>query len=76
MLSAIGSQLDSDDRLAELDDRLHQIRTQARKHKIKTDELPNLHKKLILQLAEMDDQSSVLARLKRTGVPRGIYPAN
>lgn len=66
MLSDIGSQLDSDpSRLAELDDRLHQIRTQARKHKIKTDELPNLHKRLIRQLAEMDDQSGVLARLEK-----------
>ena len=67
LLSEVGRQLDSDpSRLAEIDDRLHQIRTQARKHAIEPDELPALHEELIAQLAEMDDQSSVLARLKQT----------
>lgn len=65
-LTEIGGQLDSDpNRLAEIDDRLHQIRTQARKHKIEPDELPSLHERLIAQLAEMDDQSGALARLRQ-----------
>ena len=67
LLADIGHQLDSDpSRLAEIDERLHQLRTQARKHKIETDELPNLHEKLIAQLANIDDQSGVLARLRQT----------
>ena len=67
LLADIGHQLDCDpSRLAEIDERLHQLRTQARKHKIETDELPNLHEKLIAQLANIDDQSGVLARLRQT----------
>ncbi|HCD64144.1 MAG TPA: DNA repair protein RecN [Alphaproteobacteria bacterium] len=66
MLTEIGEQLDGDpNRLAEIDERLHQIRTQARKHKIEADELPALHETLIAQLAEMDDQSGALARLRQ-----------
>ena len=67
LLSDIGHQLDSNpNRLTEIDERLHQIRTQARKHKIETDELPNLHAKLIAQLADIEDQSGVLAKLRQT----------
>ncbi len=67
LLTEIGEQLDGDpNRLAEIDERLHQIRTQARKHKIEADELPALHETLIAQLAEMDDQSGALARLRQT----------
>ena len=66
LLTEIGEQLDGDpSRLAEIDERLHQIRTQARKHKIEADELPALHETLIAQLAEMDDQSGALARLRQ-----------
>ena len=66
LLTEIGGQLDGDpNRLAEIDDRLHQIRTQARKHKIESDVLPDLHERLIAQLAEMDDQSGALARLRQ-----------
>ena len=66
LLSEVSGQLNSDPaRLADIDDRLHQIRTQARKHKVEPDELPSLHEKLIVQLAEMDDQSSALAKLKQ-----------
>lgn len=66
LLTEIGEQLDGDpNRLAEIDERLHQIRTQARKHKIEADELPALHETLIAQLAEMDDQSGALARLRQ-----------
>ena len=65
-LTEIAEQLDGDpNRLAEIDERLHQIRTQARKHKIETDELPALHETLIAQLAEMDDKSGALARLQQ-----------
>ena len=66
LLTEIGEQLDGDpNHLAEIDERLHQIRTQARKHKIEADELPALHETLIAQLAEMDDQSGALARLRQ-----------
>ncbi len=66
LLSEVGGQLNSDpSRLAEIDERLHQIRSQARKHKIEPNELPTLHERLISQLAEMDDQSGVLAGLKQ-----------
>lgn len=66
LLTEIGEQLDGDpNRLAEIDERLHQIRTQARKHKIEADELPALHETLIAQLAELDDQSGALARLRQ-----------
>ena len=66
LLTEIGEQLDGDpNRLVEIDERLHQIRTQARKHKIEADELPVLHETLIAQLAEMDDQSGALARLRQ-----------
>ena len=66
LLTEIGEQLDGDpNRLAEIDERLHQIRTQARKHKIEADELPALHETVIAQLAEMDDQSGALARLRQ-----------
>ena len=66
LLTEIGEQLDGDpNRLAEIDERLHQVRTQARKHKIEPDELPALHERLIAQLAEMDDQSGALARLRQ-----------
>ena len=66
LLTEIGEQLDGDpNRLAEIDERLHQIRTQARKHKIEADELPALHETLIAQLAEMYDQSGALARLRQ-----------
>ena len=66
LLTEIGEQLEGDpNRLAEIDERLHQIRTQARKHKVEPDELPALHEKLIAQLAEMDDQSGALARLRQ-----------
>ena len=65
-LAEIGDKLESDpNRLADIDERLHQIRTQARKHKVEPDELPALHEKLIAQLAEMDDQSGALARLRQ-----------
>jgi len=65
-LAEIGDKLESDpNRLADIDERLHEIRTQARKHKVEPDELPTLHEKLIAQLAEMDDQSGALARLRQ-----------
>ena len=66
LLSEIGDQLESNPaRLAEIDERLHQIRTQARKHRIEPEDLPDLHEKLTTQLAEMDDQSGVLTKLKQ-----------
>ena len=50
-------------RLAFIEDRLHALRTQARKHQVSPDELPQLHNTLRSKLAELDDQSGGLAQL-------------
>ena len=50
-------------RLAMIEDRLHALRTQARKHQVTPDELPELHNTLRGKLAELDDQSGGLAQL-------------
>ena len=46
-----------------IEDRLHALRTQARKHQVSPDELPQLHNTLRSKLAELDDQSGGLAQL-------------
>ena len=51
-------------RLTEIDDRLHEIRTQARKHNCATDDLPDMHEALALRLAALDDSSGNLAGLQ------------
>ena len=48
-------------RLAEIDDRLYEIRAQARKHNCLPAELPQIHEKLALRLAQLDDNSGALA---------------
>ncbi len=51
-------------RLTEIDDRLHEIRTQARKHNCTSDDLPQMHETLALRLAALDDSSGNLAELQ------------
>ena len=64
-LSQAGASLEADPaRLQQIDDRLHEIRTQARKHNCTTDELPAMHETLALRLAALDDSSGNLAELK------------
>ena len=63
-ITQAGEQLDGDpQRLAFIEDRLHNLRTVARKHRVETAELPALHEKLAIQLAAIDDQSGQLATL-------------
>ena len=50
-------------RLNVVDDRLHELRTQARKHQTTPDALPALHDDLRQQLASLEDQAGDLTRL-------------
>ncbi|MCE2516856.1 MAG: DNA repair protein RecN [Alphaproteobacteria bacterium] len=50
-------------RLAEVEDRLHALRNQARKHNVTVDELPRIHEELATKLAGLDDQSGGIAEL-------------
>lgn len=64
-LSQAAASLEADPaRLLQIDDRLHEIRTQARKHNCTTDELPAIHERLARGLAALDDSSGNLAELK------------
>ena len=64
-LSHLSSSLEADPaRLAEIDDRLHDIRTQARKHNCLPSDLPQVHEGLAERLAGLDDQSGHMAQLK------------
>jgi DNA repair protein RecN (Recombination protein N) len=63
-LSQIRGKLDSDpDRLAIVEDRLHALRDQARKHNVDVAGLPDLHQDLARKLAGLDDQSGDIAKL-------------
>ena len=50
-------------RLAEVEDRLHALRSQARKHNISVAELPQIHEDLTRRLADLDDRSGGIAEL-------------
>ena len=64
-LGQVASNLEADPaRLLQIDDRLHEIRTQARKHNVTSDELPEIHERLALRLAAIDDSSGHLTSLK------------
>ena len=64
-LSHLGATLEADPtRLGQIDDRLHEIRTQARKHNCTTDDLPAIHEALAMRLAALDDSSGNLAELQ------------
>ena len=63
-MASAAEQLDGDpNRLEMIDERLHALRTQARKLNITVDELPEQHSELAARLAAMDDQSGHLAGL-------------
>jgi len=56
--------LDSDPgRLAFIEDRLHTLRSQARKHQVTVADLPRIHQDLARRLASLDDQTGDLATL-------------
>jgi DNA repair protein RecN (Recombination protein N) len=63
-LNEIRGKLNSDpNRLALIEDRLHALRTQARKHNVNVVDLPNVHQNLARKLAGLDDQSGDIAKL-------------
>ena len=64
-LGHVASTLEADPaRLQQIDDRLHEIRTQARKHNVTSDELPETHERLAIRLAAINDSSGHLSALK------------
>ena len=50
--------------LEQLDDRLHALRQQARKHNCAIDDLPQTHQKLAARLAGIEDQSGQIGALQ------------
>lgn len=63
-ITAAMNDLNADpNRLNVVDDRLHELRTQARKHQTTPDALPALHDDLRQQLASLEDQAGDLTRL-------------
>ena len=63
-ISAATHELEADPgQLQSLDDRLHELRQQARKHDCIPDELPDLHTKLATNLAGLEDSAGALASL-------------
>ena len=65
-MRAFAETLDGDPaRLSQIDDRLFELRAQARKHKVEPDHLANTHITLAEQLAQIDDGASLLADYAR-----------
>jgi len=63
-IAAASDQLEGDPgRLLNIEDRLHALRGQARKHQVSVDDLPELHRRLAASLASLDDQSGGIASL-------------
>ena len=63
-ISTIRSQLEGNPgRLTEVEDRLHELRNQARKHSVTVNDLPKIHDDLARKLAELDDQSGGITAL-------------
>ena len=63
-ISSAGHALESDPtRLQTVDDRLHEIRQQARKHDCSPDELAEIHARLAASLAGIEDSAGALAGL-------------
>ncbi len=52
------------DQLQQLDDRLHELHQQARKHGCSSDELPIIHQDLASKLAAIEDSSGSLSQLR------------
>jgi DNA repair protein RecN (Recombination protein N) len=64
-ISTAGHTLDAQpDQLQQLDDRLHELHQQARKHGCSIDELPLIHQDLAARLAAIEDSSGSLGQLR------------
>ncbi|MDA8649157.1 DNA repair protein RecN [Alphaproteobacteria bacterium] len=66
-IQSAGHALEADPNLLQqLDDRLHELRQQARKHNCGLDDLPEIHQKLASRLATIEDSSGMLGKLGET----------
>lgn len=66
VLANIRGRLDGNpNRLGEIEDRLHALRNQARKHNVKSDDLPRLHDEMAQRLVALDNQSGHIAELTK-----------
>jgi len=64
-INAASDMLDADPHhLEQLDDRLHALRQQARKHSCQVDELPQIHQTLAARLAAIEDKSGHIGALQ------------
>ncbi|MGB2263038.1 MAG: AAA family ATPase, partial [Candidatus Puniceispirillaceae bacterium] len=73
-ISSAAHELDADpNRLQEVDDRLHELRQQARKHGCEVDELPEMHTRLAESLAGLEDSAGALAGLAENERQWGDY---
>ena len=65
LIHAASDSLEADpQQLEHLDDRLHSLRQQARKHNCDIDDLPQTHQKLAARLAGIEDQSGQIGALQ------------
>lgn len=63
-ISSAAHELEADpNRLQEVDDRLHELRQQARKHGCEVDQLPDVHTRLADSLAGLEDTAGAMAGL-------------
>ena len=66
-IQSAGHALEADpNQLQQLDDRLHELRQQARKHDCGLDDLPAIHQTLSSRLAAIEDSSGMLGKLGET----------
>jgi DNA repair protein RecN (Recombination protein N) len=66
-IQSAGHALEADPNLLQqLDDRLHELRQQARKHNCGLDDLPEVHQTLASRLAAIEDSSGMLGKLGET----------
>ena len=66
-IQSAGHALEADpNQLQQLDDRLHELRQQARKHDCGLDDLPAIHQTLASRLAAIEDSSGMLGKLGET----------
>ena len=73
-ISSAAHELEADpNRLQEVDDRLHELRQQARKHGCGVDELPEMHTRLADSLAGLEDSAGALADLAENERQWGEY---
>ena len=65
LINAASNSLEADPRqLEQLDDRLHALRQQARKHNCDTDALPQIHQTLAARLAGIEDQCGQIGAMQ------------